>query len=99
TKRAHHIERAMREIDDVEHAEDDGKPEAEQRVERAVDQSHQKLCIESCHRSFSRAVFCSTSHRRYLRAGGKRHHFFSKGQVLLSSGVKASFAGMVATSL
>jgi len=39
-ERAHHIERAMGEIDDVEHAEDDGKPETEQRVERAVDQSH-----------------------------------------------------------
>ena len=38
---AHHVERAMGEIDDVEHAEDDGEPETEQRVERAVDQSHQ----------------------------------------------------------
>ncbi|MHC2437490.1 hypothetical protein ACVMB0_004865 [Bradyrhizobium sp. USDA 4451] len=47
---AHHVERAMREIDDVEHAEDDGKPETEQRVERAVDQSDQKLCVESLHR-------------------------------------------------
>ncbi|MEY9458456.1 hypothetical protein ABIG07_007404 [Bradyrhizobium ottawaense] len=38
---AHHVERAMGEIDDVEHAENHGKPETEQRVERAVDQSHQ----------------------------------------------------------
>src|ERR1700730_8215271 len=51
---AHHVERAMREIDDVEHAEDHGKPETEQRVERAVDQSHQKLCVESLHRSIFR---------------------------------------------
>ncbi|OIQ67653.1 hypothetical protein GALL_507680 [mine drainage metagenome] len=51
---AHHIERAMREVDDVEHSEDHGEPKAEQRVERAVDQSHQELCVESLHidRSF-----------------------------------------------
>ncbi len=54
TERAHHVERAVGEIDDVEHAEDHGKPKAEQRVERAVDQSHQKLCVESLHRSIFR---------------------------------------------
>ena len=42
-KRAQHVLGAVREIDDVEHAEDDGKPETEQRVERAVDQPEQKL--------------------------------------------------------
>src|ERR1700676_1638332 len=44
----------MREIDDVEHPEDHGEPKAEQRVERAVDQSHQELRVESLHidRSF-----------------------------------------------
>ncbi|MGY4459820.1 hypothetical protein ACVWYI_003780 [Bradyrhizobium sp. LB13.1] len=41
SERAHHVDRTMGEIDDVEHAEDHGKPETEQRVERAVDQSHQ----------------------------------------------------------
>ena len=47
----------MGEIDDVEHAEDDGKPETEQRVERAVDQSDQKLCVESLHRpNLSRSI-------------------------------------------
>ncbi len=33
----------MREVDDVEHAEDHGQPEAEQGVEHAVDQAEQKL--------------------------------------------------------
>ena len=33
----------MGEIDDVEHAEDDRQPEAQQRVERAVDQPEQQL--------------------------------------------------------
>ena len=42
-ERAHHVLRAVGEIDDVEHAEDDGKPEAQQRVERAVDQAEQQL--------------------------------------------------------
>ena len=32
-KRAHHILRAVGEVDDVEHAEDHGKPKTQQRVE------------------------------------------------------------------
>ena len=39
----------MGEIDDVEHAEDHGKPETEQRVERAVDQSDQQLGVKGLH--------------------------------------------------
>src|SRR5215510_5853702 len=37
----------MREVDDVEHAEDDGEPEAEQRIERAVDEPDQELPKQS----------------------------------------------------
>ncbi len=44
-ERAHHVERAVREVDDVEHAEDHGQPKTEQRVERAVDQSDQELGV------------------------------------------------------
>ena len=40
---AHHVLSAMGEIDDVEHAEDHGEPETQQRVERAVDQPDQQL--------------------------------------------------------
>ena len=40
---AHHVLGAVAEIDDVEHAEDHGKAEAQQRVERAVDQPDQEL--------------------------------------------------------
>ena len=40
---AHHVLGAVREIDDVEHAEDDGEAEAQQRIERAVDQPDQQL--------------------------------------------------------
>ena len=36
---AHHVLGAMREVDDVEEAEDDRQPEAEDGVERAVDQA------------------------------------------------------------
>src|SRR2546428_54164 len=42
-KGAHHVLGAMGEIDDVEHAEDHGQPEAQQCIERAVDQPEQKL--------------------------------------------------------
>ncbi len=42
-ERAHHVQRAVREIDDVEHAEDHREAETEQRVERAVDQAEQQL--------------------------------------------------------
>jgi hypothetical protein len=42
-KGTHHVLGAVAEIDDVEHAENDGEPEAEQRVERAVDEPDQQL--------------------------------------------------------
>ena len=54
----------MREIDDVEHAEDDGKPEAQQRVERAVDQPEQELPEQRLRRNaedFEHAVGLCTS--------------------------------------
>ncbi len=40
---AQHVLGAVGEVDDVEHAENDGEPEAEQRIERAVDQPEQQL--------------------------------------------------------
>src|SRR6185369_4524199 len=40
---AQHVLGAVGEVDDVEHAEDDGEPETEQRVERAVDEPDQQL--------------------------------------------------------
>ncbi len=40
---AHHVLGAVGEIDDVQHAENDREPEAQQRIERAVDQPHQEL--------------------------------------------------------
>ena len=43
---AHHVEGAVGEIDDRQHAENDGEAEAEQRVERAVDEPDQKLAVE-----------------------------------------------------
>ncbi len=43
---ANHVEGAVREIDDVEHAEDDGEAEAQKRVERAVDEADHQLAVE-----------------------------------------------------
>ncbi len=40
---AHHVLGAVGKIDDVQHAENDREPEAQQRIERAVDQPHQEL--------------------------------------------------------
>ena len=50
-ERAHHVLRAVGEIDDVEHAENDGEPEAQQRVERAVDQAEQQLAEQRLRRN------------------------------------------------
>ncbi len=91
----------MREIDDVEHAEDHGKPEAEQRVERAVDQSDQKLGVEGLHRSIFRTQILDNvgMEARRREAGGRRCYFFTSGHVLSDSGVNAWSPGMVPTSL
>jgi hypothetical protein len=56
----HHIERAMCEIYDVEHPEDHSEPKTQERVERAVDQSHQKLRVEGLHRSIFRTLSWET---------------------------------------
>ena len=56
---AHHVLRAVREIDDVEQAEDDRQPETEQGVEGAVDQAEQQL-PEQCLRRNSQKL----EHRR-----------------------------------
>ena len=42
-ERAQHVLSAVGEVDDIEHAENDGEPQTEQRVERAVDESDQQL--------------------------------------------------------
>jgi hypothetical protein len=38
---------AVRKVDDMEQAENNGEPETEQRVERAIDQSDQELAEQS----------------------------------------------------
>ena len=48
---AHHILGAVREVDDVQHAEDDGKAEAEHRIEGAVDQPEQELAEQRLRRN------------------------------------------------
>src|SRR5262249_19135818 len=48
---AQHVLGAMGEVDDVEHAEDDGETEAQERVERAVDQPEQELTEQSLGRN------------------------------------------------
>ena len=43
---ADHVEGAVRKIDDVEHAENHGEAETQQRIERPVDQADQQLPVE-----------------------------------------------------
>ena len=40
---AHHVERAVREVDDVQQSEDDRQAQRQHRVERAVDEPEQQL--------------------------------------------------------
>ena len=101
---AHHVLGAMGEVDDVEHAEDDGEPEAEQRVERAVDQPDQQLPEQGLRadaENFEHGGSLSKSRtQRALRPGhGVGDQLFTSGQPPSASGRKASFAGMVARSL
>src|SRR3546814_279415 len=53
-ERAQHVLRAMSEIDDVEQAENDRKPQAENRIERAVYQAEQKLAEQRLGRNKDR---------------------------------------------
>src|SRR5262249_48730521 len=48
---AHHVLGAVSKIDDVEHSEDDRKPEAQQGIERAVDQADQELAEQRWRRN------------------------------------------------
>src|SRR5262245_22925024 len=111
---AQHVLRAMGEVDDVEHAEDDGKPEAEQRIERAVDEPDEQLPEQGL-----RADAEQFEHRFSLLLGRVRLASSSpapvraflatrrvepaqpvtSGQPPSLSGRNASAAGMVARSL
>src|SRR5262245_21499723 len=42
-----HVLSAVGEVDDVEHAENDGEPQTEQRIEGAVDEADQQLAEQS----------------------------------------------------
>jgi hypothetical protein len=87
---AHHVHGAVREVHDVEHAEDQGQAEAQRRVERAVDQTEQQLPEQQLRRNaedfghWPGPVFTLGD------------YFFTSGHSLSLSGRKASAAGMVA---
>ena len=107
---AHHVLGAVGEVDDVEQAEDDREPEAQQGVERAVDQPDQELAEQRLGRdaeeldmgSIPSVTVKGTALRpppvRRRGASGSGY-FFTSGQSPWSSGRKASSAGMVARSL
>ena len=80
-ERAHHVLGAVREVDDVEHAEDDGEAEAQQRVERAVDQPDQQLAeqrlrgnAEDFEHGYRRTVNMSSAAEHEVREPGRSDH-------------------------
>src|SRR4030095_1817223 len=62
--------RAVRKIYDVKKPKDHGKPQAQQRVERAVDQSYQKLRVEGLHRSIFRKLVVAGGSPQAVRPPG-----------------------------
>src|SRR6476646_9654252 len=49
-ERAQHVLGAVREIDDVQHAENDREPQAQERIKRAIDQPEQELTEQGLRR-------------------------------------------------
>ena len=102
-ERAQHVLGAVREVDDVEHAEDNGEPQAQQRVERAVDQPDQELAEQGARRDAE-----DRDHAR-LRSKGRAdkpaplcrisNQPLTSGQLPSLSGRNASSAGIVAFSV
>src|SRR5262245_52523565 len=102
---AQHVLGAVREVDDVEHAEDDGKPEAQQRVERAVDESDEQLAEQRL-RADTEQFEHGCSHRwpgsgsvPLAALAASPRQLFANGQPPSAKGRKASSAGIVARSL
>jgi hypothetical protein len=96
----------MGEVDDVEHAENDREAEAEQGVERAIDQpekklAEQRLSVDAKHDDAPDAETMpgGAMPPGCLRIISSPNYFFTNEQVLWDSGVNASSAGMVAISL
>ena len=101
-KGAHHVLGAVAEVDDVEHAEDNGQPQAEQRIERAVDQADQQLPEQRLRRDAEDFEHGSREiERRANRPPLMSHQDqpVTSGQLPSLSGRKASSAGMVARTL
>ena len=94
----------MREVDDVEQPEDDREPEAEHRVERAVDQPEQQLpeqrlrwnADEFEHGGRGLLGIGSRGTAKAVPPGFRG--YCTSGQPPSASGRKASAPGMVATS-
>src|SRR5262249_40354546 len=87
---AQHVLGAMREVDDVEKAEDHGQPERKQRIERPVDQANQQLAEQRLGRD------AEDLHRASAAA---LRSYFVMLQPPSRSGRKAWSAGMVARIL
>src|SRR5262249_3973644 len=101
-KGAQHVLGAMGEVDDVEDAEDDGEPEAEQRVERAVDQPDQELSeqgLQADSKDLGHPAPSARNDSRFSPARSQLGQLLTNEHPPSASGRNASAAGMVARSL
>jgi hypothetical protein len=110
-ERAHHVLGAVREVDDVEEAEDHREAERQHRVERTIDEADQELAEERLHRhaeNFSHGRMRRSAARVERRSGAaprarrKNRYFTSEqyGSPFSSfSGRNAWSAGIVARTL
>src|ERR1017187_6185318 len=101
---AHHVLGAVAEIDDVEHAENHGQPEAQQRIERAIDQPDQELSEQRCRRDAENFEHANAPSGQKGRATARplvvvKYQPLTSGQPPSLSGGEASAAGVVAFTL
>src|SRR5690606_9586884 len=104
-----HVERAVGEVDDVEQAEDDGQPQREHGVERAVDQAEQELAEQGldgnteklCHRAAAESGGRGVADRGSPPVGGIRSSCaaYLSAQVEVDSAPNTDSAGRVRTML
>ena len=107
TEGAHHVLGAVREVDDVHQAKDDGEPQRQQRIERAVDETQQQLAKQRLRRHADQLEHGAVVSLLQAPGPGRQPspardlcaYYLTSGHSPSSSGRNASAAGMVARIL
>src|SRR3954452_4424123 len=90
---AQHVLGAVAEVDDVEHAEDHGQPQAEQRIERAVDQPDEQLSEQGLRTDAEQFEHGPSPQRSRNKVLCVAPQLLTSGQPPSDSGRNASSAG------